>query len=240
MRFASAVSVSRRSETRKFSRTFRLIIICGSALIEHWSASRRDFFLSHIEASITDPEQIGTLPQPFAEAIDYASLRDGLRARARGLGISRESIDYIARLPSGYAGKLLGEKATRAFGIRSLGPILKTLGLRIALIDDPEGMARTARLMFGRKRSEPQAVEGERHWRNPPKRKPAAKPMRGGAHAKGNGKKARPVTVSELGQRGARALNASLSPAERTAAAQRAARARWQKRDTSPTVEARS
>jgi hypothetical protein len=166
-------------------------------------------------------------PRLFADAIDsYAALRDGLCARASAIGISRESIDHIGRLPSGYAGKLLGEGSTRAFGIRSLGSILKTLGLRIALIEDPESMARTTRLM-GRKRSEPQAVEKGMHWRS--KRNPPAAPMRGAAHD--NRKDARPATASELGQRGARARNASMTKAERSAAARRAASARWGKPD---------
>jgi hypothetical protein len=215
-----------RSETRKFFRTFQPIHICGSALIRH-SASRRDCFLLHIEASITDPEQIGTPPQPFAEAIDYASLRDGLRARARVLGISRQATDHVGRLPDGHAGGLLAENSNRSFGIKSLGKILKALGVRLLLVEDPETTARTVRLM-GRRRSEPQACESEKHWRNKARRKPSAKPVRAAAHeAKGNGKKARPVSASELGQRGAHALNSSMTPAERSAAAQRAAKARW-------------
>jgi hypothetical protein len=233
---ASAVSAPLRSETRKFFRTFRPIHICGSALIKHCSASRRDCFLLHIEASITDPGQISTPPpRLLAQASDYESLRNGLRSRAAELGISRQTIDHVGRFPDGHAGGLLAENSNRSFGIKSLGKILRALGVRLLLVEDPETTARTLRLMFGRKRSEPQAVEGKRHWRS--KRKPS-KPMRAAAH--GSGKNARPVSVSELGQRGARALNSSRTAAERSAAAQRAAKARWQKRDTSPTVEARS
>jgi hypothetical protein len=164
----------------------------------------------------------------LAEAIDYESLRNGLRARASELGISRQTIDHVGRFPDGHAAGLLAENSNRSFDIKSLGKILKALGARLLLVEDPETTARTLRLM-GRKRSEPQACESEKHWRNKAKRKPPAKPMRAAAHAKGNGTKARPVTVSELGQRGARALNSSMTAAGRSAAASRAAAARWGK-----------
>jgi hypothetical protein len=184
--------------------------------------------LLHREAKISDPvQQIATPPRLLAEALDYASLRDGLRARARAIGISRSEIDHVGRLPDGHAGGLLAENSNRSLGIRSLGKIMKALGVRLLLVEDPETTARTARLM-GRRRSEPQAVEGERHWRS--KSKLPAEPMRAAAHKrKGDGKGTRPASVSELGQRGARALNASMTAAERSAAARRAASARWAK-----------
>jgi hypothetical protein len=115
---------------------------------------------------------------------------------------------------------------------------MKALGVRLLLVEDIENTARTARLM-GKRRSEPQAVEGERHWRS--KRKPPAGPVLAAAHdPKGSSKDPRPGSASELGQRGARARNASMTKDERRAAAQRAAKSRWQKRDTLATVEARS
>jgi hypothetical protein len=110
----------------------------------------------------------------------YASLREGLRERARAIGISRQAIDHIGRLLDGHAGGLLAENSSRSLGIRSLGKILKALGARLLLVEDPETTARTARLM-GRKRSEPQAVEGERHWRS--KRKPSTPAS---AHSRGS------------------------------------------------------
>jgi hypothetical protein len=108
--------------------------------------------------------------------------------------------------------------------------MLKALGVRLLLVEDPETTARTARLM-GRKRSEAQAVEGDRHWRS---NKPPADPMRAAAHSKGNRK--RPVSASELGQRGARALNAAMTAAERSAAARRAAAARLGKAQSAQKV----
>lgn len=125
----------------------------------------------------------------LGEATDYASLREGLRARARAIGISRLELDHVARLSDGHSGGLLGENSSRTFGILSLGKILRALGVRILLVEDSEAIARTARLM-SRRRSEPQAIEGKRHWRS--KRKPPADQMRGGAHErKGDGKDAR-------------------------------------------------
>ena len=181
------------------------------------------------EAKISDPAQNATPPRLLAEALDYAGLRNGLRERAREIGISRIEIDHVGRLSDGHAGGLLAENSDRTFGIRSLGKLMKALGVRLLLVEDTETTARALRLM-ARRRSEPQAVEGKRHWRS--KRKPpaGAAPMLAAQHrAKGNGKIARPVSASELGQRGAIARNASMTKDERSAAARRAAAARWAK-----------
>jgi hypothetical protein len=194
--------------------------------------------LLHREAKISEQAQKATPPRLLGDAIaDYAGLRDGLRARAREIGISRRSLDYVGRLSEGHASGLLAVNSNRALGIVSLGKILKALGVRLLLVEDPETTARTVRLM-GKRRSEPQAVEGERHWRS--KRKPPAEPMRAGAHPKGNSKGTRPVSMSEFGQRGARARNDSMTKAERSAAARRAASARWRKPDTVAPVGALS
>lgn len=107
-------------------------------------------------------------PKEFAAGItSYGELSSALRARAAEIGVTRETLDHLAKLPSGYCGHLFSEKPTRYFGIKSLAGILRTLGLRITLVEDQESLARTLRLM-GKRRSEPQAcdgVTGPCHWR---------------------------------------------------------------------------
>jgi hypothetical protein len=159
---------------------------------------------------------MATPPRLLAEAIDYETLRDGLRARAAELGISRLEIDRVGRLSEGHSGRLLSRQSSRLFAIKSLGQILKALGARLLLVEDQETTARTRRLMGG-KRNEAY-VRKDNHWRNAPKHKPPAGPMLTVQH---------PVSASELGQRGARARNRSMTPAQRSAAASRAASARW-------------
>jgi hypothetical protein len=55
-------------------------------------------------------------------------------------------------------------KSERLFAIKSLGQILKALGVRLLLVEDQETTARTQRLMGG-KRNESYVREGN-HWRN--------------------------------------------------------------------------
>jgi hypothetical protein len=98
-------------------------------------------------------------------------LRDGSRARAAGMGISRLEIDRVGRLSEGHSGRLLSRKSERLFAIKSLGQILKALGVRLLLVEDPETTARTRRLMGG-KRNEAYVRE-DNHWRNA-ERKPTA------------------------------------------------------------------
>jgi hypothetical protein len=67
---------------------------------------------------------------------DYAQLIDALRDRAVEMQISRFDIDDIAGLTGGHAGKLLSSQPSKTFGPKSMGPMLKVLGLRIVLVED--------------------------------------------------------------------------------------------------------
>jgi hypothetical protein len=73
---------------------------------------------------------------------DYADLVAGLRARAEQLDVSNATLDEVAGLPTGYGGKVLGSAGKRTLGRISLGPLLAALGAKLALIEDPEGLAR--------------------------------------------------------------------------------------------------
>jgi hypothetical protein len=70
----------------------------------------------------------------------YDDLVHALRARAEELGLSRENIDDIAGLPSGYASKILAKKHIKRMGALSLWLILPALGAQLCLIEDPESL----------------------------------------------------------------------------------------------------
>jgi hypothetical protein len=69
---------------------------------------------------------------------DWPDLYRALRRRVEELDISRESIDHISGLPSGYAAKLLCEPPVRHLGRVSLFPLLGALGLAIQLVENEQ------------------------------------------------------------------------------------------------------
>jgi hypothetical protein len=85
-----------------------------------------------------------TEPRQIATARDYAQLHAALRARAKELALSRETIDAISGLQSGYTGKLLAPVPIKGLGPASLGPILGALGVFIVLVEDVEMLERYA------------------------------------------------------------------------------------------------
>jgi hypothetical protein len=67
---------------------------------------------------------------------DYAEFLQAIRDRADEMQMSRLEIDHQAGLQDGYSGKTLGPAKRRAYGMRSLGPTLGALGLRLLLVED--------------------------------------------------------------------------------------------------------
>lgn len=86
-----------------------------------------------------------TPPVVVATATDYPSLIDALRARAAELCATRLELDEIGGTPAGYAGKVLGLSTVKALGLRSLGPILGALALKIVLVEDETMRGRVER-----------------------------------------------------------------------------------------------
>lgn len=81
---------------------------------------------------------------PFARfAWDYMGVVEILRERADHLEISRLEIDRLSGVPDGYAGKVLCIPPMKGMGLRSLGPMLSTLGLMLVVIEDPAARDRT-------------------------------------------------------------------------------------------------
>src|SRR5262245_39664518 len=75
---------------------------------------------------------------------DYPQLVAALRLRCEQLDIANSTIDEVAGLPSGYAGKVLtgNPRPRRVFGMISLGLVLDTLCLRLVLVEDEAAMER--------------------------------------------------------------------------------------------------
>ncbi len=78
-------------------------------------------------------------------AHDYAELHEILRKVVEKREISREQIDDIAGFPSGYASKLLSPIPMKFLGPISLNLILGTLGLAIAVVENPQAIEKMSR-----------------------------------------------------------------------------------------------
>ena len=73
---------------------------------------------------------------------DYNGLITALRARQAELEITNETLDHVAGITPGYAGKLFSPKPIRSMGPMSLWAILGCLGLRLTVETDPEQLAK--------------------------------------------------------------------------------------------------
>lgn len=85
-------------------------------------------------------------PRVLADVVSYEGMLDALRRRVTELQINGERFDSYAGLPTGYLSKLIGERPVRRIGMTSFEPLLAGLGLRLLVIEDPEGTARLKRL----------------------------------------------------------------------------------------------
>jgi hypothetical protein len=85
-----------------------------------------------------------------AEFNDFAGLHVILRARAEELQLSRHSLDEIAGLPSGLAGKILSPRPKKRFGNISLPLLLDALGMKlVAMVDEAKTLALQQRITTG-------------------------------------------------------------------------------------------
>jgi hypothetical protein len=69
-------------------------------------------------------------------------LRAILRARFAALGVSLETVDHIAGLPTRYTAKVIGLQPTRRFGQFSLDGLLGAAGIKLVAFEDTEALAR--------------------------------------------------------------------------------------------------
>lgn len=68
-------------------------------------------------------------------------LQAALRLRAETLGVSRETIDSVSGMQSGYSAKLLAPRPIKKIGPQSMALILPALGCALMLVEDAEAMA---------------------------------------------------------------------------------------------------
>ena len=78
----------------------------------------------------------------IAVVSNYYELVACLRARADTLDVSNLTLDEVAGLQEGYTGKVLAISPSRALGRMSLGALLGALGLKLAVLEDREALAR--------------------------------------------------------------------------------------------------
>ena len=80
-------------------------------------------------------------PTIIGEARDYIELVVALRILADRRGASLMTLDALSGLQSGYCAKILTVPPIRCVGRTSLGPLLKVLGAKLVIVEDPEALA---------------------------------------------------------------------------------------------------
>ena len=85
---------------------------------------------------------VRTDSRPVVMVHDERELLAAIRARCNELQITYDTLDAVAVLPDGYASKLLCEHPVKHMGTLTMWNVLGTLGYRIALIHDPDLLAR--------------------------------------------------------------------------------------------------
>jgi hypothetical protein len=86
-----------------------------------------------------------TTERPLAIVRTTDDLRQLFRQRVAYLGISLETLDAVAGLPTRYSSKLLALEPTRHMGPISFEALLGALGLMLVALEDAEALARVQR-----------------------------------------------------------------------------------------------
>ena len=80
--------------------------------------------------------------EPLGVCRTSDDLRAILRARFAALGVSLETVDHIAGLPTRYTAKVIGLQPTRRFGQFILDGLLGAAGIMLVAFEDTEALAR--------------------------------------------------------------------------------------------------
>jgi hypothetical protein len=137
----------------------------------------------------------------FAEIREMSDLNAAVRARAQQLCVSCATVDHVAGLQEGYFSKLsAGPLPIKHMGPVSFGPTMRTLGLRVIVVDDPENFV---------------AIKDRLNRKSRTSAAPASDVNLA------------PQLVRFVMGEQARRFNRSRTPAQRTESARRAANARW-------------
>jgi threonine dehydratase len=146
----------------------------------------------------------------FVEIRELNDLNAAVRARRQQLNVSCATIDHVAGLQDGYCSKLTAPKPIKHLGSMSFG-VMRTLGLRVVVIDDPD------------------AFDAIKDRLDRKTRGPAAP-----ASAVNLAPQLMRFIMAEHGRQGMRRLHRSMTPQQRTESARRAANARWATRKKVP------
>jgi hypothetical protein len=80
--------------------------------------------------------------EPLGVCHTADDLRAVLRARFDALGVSLDTVDHIAGLPTRYTAKVLGLQPTRNFGQVSLTALLGAAGIKLVAFEDADALDR--------------------------------------------------------------------------------------------------
>lgn len=98
---------------------------------------------------------------PLAVVRSYDELHSALRARAEALNVSRQTLDEVSGLQSGYCAKLLAPVPIKGIGRITLAPLLGALGLKLVVVVDEEMMAQISRRMVKREATNAAILAGK-------------------------------------------------------------------------------
>jgi hypothetical protein len=144
------------------------------------------------------------------QARHFPELLQAIRERIAELGITLSTVDEIVGLPSNYAAKLMCDPPMRRASPFTLFLIIEGLGLKMFLREDAETLSRVQTRLEQSKRSKPRAIR-----------------------AVSTNKIVRihltPDFMKQIQRKGGYARAQRMTPAQRSKAARRAVRARWEK-----------
>jgi len=87
----------------------------------------------------------------LATVRSYDELIQALRRRSDELKVSRETLDSISGLNSGYCGKRLSSQPVKRLGRVSMAPLLMAMGCALILVEDPVQLAKIQKRLIRRK-----------------------------------------------------------------------------------------
>jgi hypothetical protein len=143
-------------------------------------------------------------PRIVAEFVEYSEFMQAVRDRVAELGIHGTRFDSFAGWPEGYLSKLTCERPVRHIGMKSMGPLLSAMGVKLVMVEDLAGTARLRRL--------------------PPRNPSYVRTMPAAASILFTAR-----MLKRIRRLGGKARMARLTPKERRELARKAAAARWKK-----------
>jgi hypothetical protein len=144
----------------------------------------------------------------LAVVTDYDTLHAALRARKDELDLSCQVIDRAAALAVGHSSKILAPQQLKKPGWQTLGFLLPALGMKLALLEDAA------------------AVEQLKKFST----RMVKTPARSVAWGRSGTQTVRSLRwVRRIARAGGEARAQKLTPAQRSASARKAAKARWHK-----------